>query len=277
LKILLDYYSKIRFDLPENERSDIFLPTYMLSLRLQIKKLVALHFMIGQCDKNFDRKKSLQPFRDIYKSAGVLREIHLEQTMLEKYATGIGLPALEFSMLERQAVAHAQYDTFMTKKNMKALNRHLKGLVPRLRSIRRKEVHNYLINEAKEIHHLLSQGPLNEDQIHLVRKKMKRFMFNRKSIKWENPAPCFSNDAILPKWMGIWHDHYTFMMRLNEGLGASEIYDIERKELTRIHAKIEVITKAILSQIQAILIENLGQDSLNNDPPGQLKSFHPIV
>src|SRR5258708_6187319 len=54
-------------------------------LRIEIKKLNAFYALINYRSKEFKKKKTFKPLKQIFKQAGKVREIQLEQALLKKY------------------------------------------------------------------------------------------------------------------------------------------------------------------------------------------------
>ncbi len=65
---------------PEFFTSDTF-----HTLRLEIKKLNALFDLVAFCSKGFQQKKTLKPFKLIFRQAGKIREIQVEEALLEAH------------------------------------------------------------------------------------------------------------------------------------------------------------------------------------------------
>ena len=66
--------------------------------RVEIKKLRALFELIDFCVKGFARKKSLKPLLGIFRQAGKVREIHVEDELIRKhFAENLPLACLEES------------------------------------------------------------------------------------------------------------------------------------------------------------------------------------
>lgn len=55
-------------------------------LRVEIKKLRTL-FSLLKSSVKYDQKKKEKPFRKVFKQAGIVREIQVEQEMLQRYFT----------------------------------------------------------------------------------------------------------------------------------------------------------------------------------------------
>ena len=53
-------------------------------LRVEIKKLKAIAGFIEFSNKKFSKKKHLKPFIKVYKQAGKIRELQLEESFLKK-------------------------------------------------------------------------------------------------------------------------------------------------------------------------------------------------
>src|SRR6185436_616704 len=61
-----------------------FAPENFHRLRVEIKKTKAFFELIGSASKKFDRDHFFRPYRTIFKEAGKVRELQLEEAVLKR-------------------------------------------------------------------------------------------------------------------------------------------------------------------------------------------------
>ena len=54
-------------------------------LRVEVKKIKALYELINFCDKKFHKKKSLKIFKDVFASAGDVRNLQIEENIVTDF------------------------------------------------------------------------------------------------------------------------------------------------------------------------------------------------
>src|SRR5436190_20764312 len=64
---------------------DQYTPETFHKLRVEIKKLNALFDLIDFCSKDFKRKKTFRPYHKIFRQAGKVRELQIEETIVQNY------------------------------------------------------------------------------------------------------------------------------------------------------------------------------------------------
>ena len=81
----LDYLKKVRKNITALLKKSpvIFKDEDYHKLRVEIKKLKALAGFIQFSNKHFSQKKTLKPFLKVYKQAGKIRELQLEDAFLK--------------------------------------------------------------------------------------------------------------------------------------------------------------------------------------------------
>ena len=85
-KLGLVYLKKVRKNITALLKKSpvIFKDEDYHKLRVEIKKLKALAGFIQFSNKHFSQKKTLKPFLKVYKQAGKIRELQLEDAFLKK-------------------------------------------------------------------------------------------------------------------------------------------------------------------------------------------------
>jgi hypothetical protein len=94
---------------------------------LKLKKN-ALFELINFCSKDFKRKKLFKPFKLIFRLAGKVRELQVEEAMLKKYFTGNLLTDYRNSLKKLRLQEQENYFTIRNKKFAAQLKKRIAKL-----------------------------------------------------------------------------------------------------------------------------------------------------
>jgi CHAD domain-containing protein len=172
-------------------------------LRVEIKKLHAAFALIKFGAVAFKLKKQFKPFQVIFKYAGKVRQIQIEQVVLLNYANknelGIYRKNLRRKLLRSKNV-------FFNKIEMKLLIEKLNRIdlktIP-LNKIIKKEYLSFINEQKQKIKTIIRKKSLDDFQYHKLRKKLKQIYYVNQisKIKYEE-----NGISLLTKQLGLWHD-----------------------------------------------------------------------
>lgn len=222
-------------------------------LRVEIKKLSALFELVNDCSKDFKRKKTFKPFKSIFRQAGKVRELQLVEAMLKKYnfqsSLKVYLHDLEQLRLKEQKI----FFSIINEKFAAQVKNTCKDLAPFLKKTDKKEVKEYMEKKKKEIETLLDQTTLKAEQVHEVRKRLKQFYYNRKSLAILKQNKQSTETDALPELLGKWHDGQVIMRYLSKAIDANGINPKQASRLKIIKAKLSSDGELLLENIYAAL------------------------
>lgn len=78
-------------------------------------------------------------------------------------------------------------------------------------------------NKKNKIEKLLSQGTLEIPQIHALRKRLKKFNYNSKSLNLGEQEKSLSDKDALPELLGKWHDCQVVIKHLQKSMNTNGI------------------------------------------------------
>jgi len=162
-----------------------FTPETFHKLRLEIKKLNAFFDLVKYCSKDFKQNKTFKPFKLIFRQAGKVRELQLEEAMLKKYLLFNSLN--EYSN-KLKILRQKEVDNFflMVDKNLlEQLEKTQDKLSSHLSEIDRKKTALYLKKKQKKIGKIIHQGILEKQELHQLRKHLKVLNYNKRILKKE--------------------------------------------------------------------------------------------
>jgi len=155
---------------------------YFHNLRLEIKKLHALFDLMDFCSKDFQSEFFFKPFKKIFKQAGKVRELHLQEEGLKRYVLKYSIKNY-FNNLKKLRLNEQR--TFLVMKNEKQSTlkwgKYYKSILPYFKGIDKKDVTAYIKYKRKKIETLIAPKALKEKQVHQLRKLFKEFYYISKS------------------------------------------------------------------------------------------------
>lgn len=206
-------------------------------MRVEIKKLNALFDLMKYCSKDFNRKKTSQPFKLIFRQAGNIRELQLEEAFFKKYQINNSLPDYLRGLRDRRLIERDYFFKLVDKKMKSLLKKRIQELSPILSALKRKKVNKYLKQKKKCISKLLRKDTFLAGHLHELRTRLKMLSYNRRSLSLDDPL---KKKDVLPSLLGQWHDLQVMFGHLQKTINTG---GLQRKEIVRLE-KIKVVIDA---------------------------------
>ena len=206
MKKLLYKYLKTRVEkisiIIEKPRHKYNVETFH-QLRVEIKKLHAAFALIKFGATTFKLKKQFKPFQVIFKYAGKVRQIQIEQVVLLKYANKNELSIYRKNL--RRKLLRSK-NVFFNKIKMKLLVEKLNKIdiktIP-VNTISNKKYLLFIKEQKQKIKTIIRKKSLEDFQYHQLRKKLKQIHYVKKMSKINNEE---NGISILTNQLGLWHD-----------------------------------------------------------------------
>ncbi|MBC7383905.1 MAG: CHAD domain-containing protein [Bacteroidia bacterium] len=227
-------------------------PATFHKLRIETKKVNALFEIIKICTKDFKRKKAFKPYKLISHHAGKVREIQVEEKMLKKYFINNSLLQYRDYLMEIRINETETYFSMINKKLVHQLQKKYHKIVPFLTRFDKKKVATYMKKKSDKINELLHQKTLQTPQLHLLRKKLKKLNYNRKSMNFGKPSSPLPKKDVLCDLIGKWHDCQVIDTHLKKVLDTAVENLKEVNQLKKIKAKISSDALIILAKINLV-------------------------
>lgn len=223
-------------------------------LRVEIKKLNALLNCLQFCSKKFKRKKYFKPFQKIFRQAGKIRELQLQESMLKKkpeHSIEHYLSSLE----KRIRRGQKKFASQVHKKSRKKIKKSFRKIEPFLTKMNDRKVAEFMQNERKKIKRLMQQKSLATEDIHEIRKCLKVDYYNRKIHPLPEPNVLNEEDQFL-ELLGNWHDCRILNDQLEQLIIKEEIYPTELNALLQIHADVSLDADVLFKEINLWIEKN---------------------
>lgn len=230
-----------------------FTPSTFHDLRVEIKKMNALFELLDYCFKDFNRDKTFRPFRRIFRQAGKVRAIQVEEELLRKHFPD-NLPDTYMKESEVKKLREGgAFFAILHETPPARLDKTFRYLVRLLTTIDKKKVTGFMDKGRKTIKKHLIHSELLPDQIHELRKLLKCFYYIENILEpgIHKEAQAKKND--LTDLLGKWHDWQVLGDHLEkllvpENAGQKDYRQIE-VILSRVSSEKELLMNKIKSGI----------------------------
>lgn len=217
-------------------------------LRVEIKKINALHDLLTTVNKNAPVKKYFKPFNRLFKKAGKLRSIQVEFNLINSHFSENTNSNYLHELHEIKHERRIEFEEFIGDNLLNELNSAKKKIVPHLRKIRKRNIVRYFNGREREIIDLLKKKIFREQNLHLIRKDFKRFYLNVKNI---TPYKIDTGWAKILDLMGEWHDRQIAFDQLIKAIYSSTLTSSELDRLQKIKSELLVEKNNLYEQVIA--------------------------
>lgn len=247
IKYLKNREDAINFLLKKSKRA--YTPTTFHKLRVEIKKLNAFFELIHFCSNNFKYKKIIKPLKLIFRQAGKVRELQVEEAMLRKYLINNLLKNYRASLTKLRLKEQEDFFSIANKKFIARLTKTYREILPFLTKTDKKKVNSYMEKKRKKIEKLLSQDTLQKTQVHALRKRLKKFHYSLESLNLKKKNRLLPKKDVLPDLLGKWHDFQVIIRHLKKAMDTYRINPKEMGQLEKIKAKFSSDSELLFNKI----------------------------
>lgn len=234
-------------------------------LRTEIKKIKAQFKLLNFCSKKFERKKQFASYRSIFRQAGKVRELHVEEVSLKKYVIYKGLKKYIQNLKKVRLEERRKFFLMINENLRNSLNKANKEVLSLIEMIKKKDAKKYLNKKRKQIKDLISVKQLKSERVHELRKLIKEFYHNSISLNFRNENKLLRDINSFQDLLGKWHDRQVIKEHLKEvmedkaAMGPSEI-----KQLQKVKTKLASDCKILFKKINiAIYKERVLQNLIS--------------
>lgn len=250
-KYLKKRENTINFLLETQQQS--YIPDTFHTLRVEIKRLNALFNLANYYSKRFKKKKTSKPFKRIFRQAGKVRELQVEESLLEEYFAFNLLPEYK-GHLEKLLTRELEAFFLITNNGLfQTLKKKYRKIAPLLAKTSKKKAKRYMDKKRTEIQKLLDQNALKNKQIHPLRKLLKEYQYSHKSLNYGKQNRPTRSNHILPELLGEWHDNQVIIKHLKKVIDSGEINPNESAQLENIKASFTFENELLFHKINATL------------------------
>ncbi|WP_296704491.1 CHAD domain-containing protein [Algoriphagus sp.] len=219
-------------------------------LRVEIKKLNAIFNLINFCTKDFKRKETFRPFKEVFKQAGKVRELQLEEDILDQYFSTNSLFDYRKRINNDLSKEKNSFFELLGKELDRKIAHKMDVLIPFVDQVGKKKAEAFIEKKKNVIESLISKNSLNTEELHKLRKLLKTLMYSLASISLENEENIDSEELELTDLLGDWHDFDIAINKFDKALISNEIEPNEAKEIEEVKIKISLERDLLLKKIE---------------------------
>lgn len=270
---LYSYFRKVRKKI--EKQIDVIRKKYdenaIHKLRVNIKKLRALFRFLEQnvAENQVDAKALLKEIKSLFKAAGAIRDVQVQQNLLSFYNDKMNKKHKEFALyLDRKGQsAKENFARTLNKFDMKSMDKKQDVLKDVLENIDKERIEKAKLNFVDErynrIHGLL-QEEKDDDKIHKIRIALKEANYILAILKKYKSVTPQAKTALkklkkIGETLGNWHDRVVFLeyferfAKEHPDIAASKKYVKLRKQIEADKAKLfENIESKLVKYMQCI-------------------------
>lgn len=223
-------------------------------LRVEIKKIHAILDLLNYCQTDFQKNKYFKPFKEIFIQSGKIRELQLEESVLEKYNTR----KIENVLLKVKKEINKEKRNFcllIQKKQKIKIEKKINKIVLHLEEIPDDKVNEYIEMEKKNINNLIRESPLVASNLHELRKTLKRNFYSRESLNMRDKNKKIKEDNF-QELIGNWHDSKIMSDLIERSIIKKKINTEELKQLLQIDEELNVHRRLLYNEINNTVMTN---------------------
>lgn len=254
MKALETYFKKRKkaLNLILEKAPDCYTVETFHELRVEIKRLKALFELIAFCSKKFKLQKTFTPFRIIFKKAGEIRELQLEQTILEEQPNFHLLKKYPNQLKKLETKKIKNFFATANKRLIKKLKGKYRKIICLFTKASKKKVNRYRNKTRKELKKLIRKNDFKKKQIHDFRKRLKVYQYNEKIMNPDQNKLVPDQDK-LSDLLGKWHDYNVVILHLKKIISTSKKDSNKRNQLRIIQVTMTSKRALLFLKINATL------------------------
>jgi CHAD domain-containing protein len=222
-------------------------------LRLEIKKLNAFLDLVNFCSNDFNRKKVLKAFTKIFRKAGKIRELQLEEQTIKKQQLGNLLKEYLMDLKWQESKEEVKFFILVKQLFPDRIQKKINKILPHLSKINDEKIKKYLEKKNRSIQKLMGKSRLNRKEMHQLRKQLKTLNYNRKTLSTKNQVAKTTIKEGLTSLLGKWHDCEVLLQHLKKEIAKEKLNYREIHELHNLKTAVVSKRKLLFNKINTIL------------------------
>lgn len=253
----LDKYIRKRFEtiqlILEKPRKQFSISTFH-QLRVEIKKLNATFELINNCIPKFKRAKTFKPFRILFKQAGKIRELQVEEALLNNCIDNELPFSVKQHIQNEKKAERAAFFRNMETLSAASLEKAARKVMPFVQKLNGPEVNRFLSRKHSRIKKLLANPNIKTIEIHELRKELKKYTYMFKCLHDGKAAKVqLSNTDQFMDLLGKWHDCQSVIDHLKKVKSIGHFSKIETGHIDSIITVLSADLRAHFRQIKISL------------------------
>jgi CHAD domain-containing protein len=223
-------------------------------LRVEIKKLKAGFALVAFCSRKISLKEYYKPFKSIFRQAGKIREMQIQQSIQKRYKLYQSLKNFDDYFKKDYETEFGNFLLLINDELKDKIRKREESILSLYADVQEACIDEMAAGQKKKIKGLLGEENLSAEQIHNLRKWLKEHIYICKlfSLK-ENPIKRM--DA-LQHLLGIWHDYHAIGMNLENAIKSGNMMEEEINNIQilqkKIATKCEVLLRKAISDFNEL-------------------------
>ncbi len=194
-------------------------------LRVSIKKLRALFSLLAALSDQVNAKKAYRPIRQVFRKAGAIRDLQVQQKLLKQYEKKFELDLSDHidRLFTKEQDAKANFLVFKKQNYFTVLKQHSDYLLRNLQSLNLEalnaQLSAYFQTLFQQIFQLIDLPNKEAEQLHDLRKLLKELNYNLLLVSDIRGVPLADKKSLknldaLQELLGDWHDTEVALLNL---------------------------------------------------------------
>lgn len=227
-------------------------PSLVHELRVNLKRVDALVTLLRFNGIKLPQK-TLKAFRSLFRVAGKLRTLQIEFDTINEYFTDDSLNPNYLHQLHEEKLKRLKaYSSFLNKGPSKRLRNSIAVLKKRVDHLPAKQILRYVHAEEKRLFKRLKRQVFREQQLHLIRKNLKRYYLNLKMAGQQN-----NFTETLLDLVGRWHDHQIAFDHVIRAIYTSNCTAAESEPIKKIKYRLIQDKENLYEKIVSFYVTNI--------------------
>jgi len=216
-------------------------------LRVAIKKIKSFSKLILFCVPDFNSKKFLKEYNQIFKIAGKVRELQLEISMLKKFHLLHSIKNytdhLKKALKKKKHLLFSIANTAMVYK----LEKKYELIFPCFNRVSTNKVKQFLDKKSSGIRKLMETGNLKKEEAHRLRKVLKEFYYTLLIFCEKDDRFKYLDE--FQELLGQWHNDVVLKDYLKEAEKSEYLNNKESNIIKVVKEKISCESKTLFAKI----------------------------
>ncbi len=251
----------------------LWLPATFHQFRVEIKKLNAAFEMVKACEPEFRRKKNFRMLKDLFRQAGRVRELQVEELLMKEHFD-LHPDTAYFRLLnkEKQTQRKVFFD-LMVESNLVTLMKSKAKIMPVIAEIDVTLLQTFLNDKTHTIQSLLYHPAPAVEKMHELRKELKKYHYDLRSLKLADQSALMKASDQLMELLGSWHDKEICIQHMDKALQKAVFSEKEKKQLTALLTVFKAEAMHLYQQIKHTMVQTVLQETDGNSAQPTISSL----
>jgi hypothetical protein len=226
--------------------SKFLAPDKVHDLRVEIKRIEAFFHLLKWSSSRFAKAKYFKPFKLLFRNAGKLRSVQIDFDLINRHFINDNDVNYLHHLHESKIKRHKELHKLIKKGIRKDLRKDKKEIIRLVKKVSIHTLQSYFKKQEDYLSSLLQKNIFREERLHFIRKKLKRYYLNAKSMKAFNISHHW--DTLLEQ-LGEWHDHQVMVYQLMKAIQSGQLNSTEIKHLKQLKLTIQLKKNELFEHI----------------------------